>query len=119
MQKSSGDVCSAHSAECILNNVNKFTHFNLFYSKDGYLFDKEAILQYIISKKTEYARRLKEYERQKNVEDNETAELDALEEQKKILKFLNTEKNIVTSTVTKNGNLKRSLLDYPTLPNSD
>lgn len=90
--------------------------FNLFYSKDGYLFDKEAILTYIISKKTEYARRLKQYERQKNVEDNETAELDAMEEQKKILKFLNTEKNIVTSTVTKNGNFRRSILDYPTLP---
>lgn len=65
--------------------------------KDGYLFDKEAILQYIITKKTEYAKKLKEYERQKHAEQCEENEANALEEQKKILKFINTEKNIVTS----------------------
>lgn len=69
----------------------------LFYRKDGYLFDKEAILQYIITKKTEYAKKLKEYERQKQMEANETAEANALVEQKKLLKFINTEKNIVTT----------------------
>jgi nitric oxide synthase-interacting protein len=35
------------------------------YRSDGYLFDKEAILEYIITKKTEYYRKLKEYEKQK------------------------------------------------------
>lgn len=76
-----------------------------YYSKDGYLFDKEAILQYIISKKTEYARKMKEYERQKHHEDNDAAEIDALEEHKKLMKFINTERNVVTSTVTNNGML--------------
>ncbi|KAM7356081.1 nitric oxide synthase-interacting protein homolog isoform 1-T2 [Cochliomyia hominivorax] len=40
-------------------------------TKDGYLFDKEAILQYIITKKNEYSRKLKEYERLKKLEENE------------------------------------------------
>lgn len=62
------------------------------------MFDKEAILQYIITKKTEYAKKLKEYERQKRIENNETAENDALEEHKKLMKFINTENNIVTSS---------------------
>jgi hypothetical protein len=35
-------------------------------SPDGWLFDKEALLKYIIQKKQEYARKLKEYERQKD-----------------------------------------------------
>lgn len=64
--------------------------------KDGYLFDKEAILQYIITKKTDYAKKLKEFERQKQSDQNEENEANALEQQKKLLKFINTEKNIVT-----------------------
>ena len=35
-------------------------------SPEGWLFDKEALLKYIIEKKQEYARKLKEYERQKD-----------------------------------------------------
>ena len=35
-------------------------------SPAGWLFDKEALLKYIIEKKQEYARKLKEYERQKD-----------------------------------------------------
>lgn len=62
------------------------------------MFDKEAILQYIITKKTEYAKKLKEYERQKQMENNEVNEANALEEQKKLIKFINTEKNVITST---------------------
>lgn len=37
-------------------------------SQDGYLFDKEAILEYIIKQKKELARKQKEYEKQKNRE---------------------------------------------------
>lgn len=37
--------------------------------KDGYLFDKEAILEYVLTKKREYARKLKEYEKQKQKEE--------------------------------------------------
>ena len=35
-------------------------------SPEGWLFDKEALLKYIIEKKQEHARKLKEYERQKD-----------------------------------------------------
>lgn len=71
---------------------------SVIHRKDGYLFDKEAILQYIITKKTEFAKKLKEYERQKQMEQNESNEANALEEQKKLIKFINTEKNVITST---------------------
>jgi nitric oxide synthase-interacting protein len=39
------------------------------YRSDGYLFDKEVILEYIITKKNEYSRKLKEYEKQKRKEE--------------------------------------------------
>jgi hypothetical protein len=36
--------------------------------QDGYLYDKEAILEYILKQKKEIARKQKEYEKQKNRE---------------------------------------------------
>uniref|UniRef100_A0A0K8TR47 Nitric oxide synthase-interacting protein homolog n=1 Tax=Tabanus bromius TaxID=304241 RepID=A0A0K8TR47_TABBR len=65
-------------------------------TKDGYLFDKEAILQYILTKKNEYNRKLKEYEKLRKVEEEEEAKESAFEEQKRLEKFINTEKNIAT-----------------------
>ncbi|XP_014239412.1 nitric oxide synthase-interacting protein homolog [Cimex lectularius] len=67
---------------------------------DGYLFDKEAILQYIISKKNEISRKMKEYEKQKKKEETELAELADAEWQSKVENFLKTEKNIVSSSHT-------------------
>lgn len=58
-------------------------------------------MQYIITKKNEYSRKLKEYERQKRMEDSEVAENNAAEEQKKLQKFINTEHNIVGSLLSK------------------
>lgn len=66
---------------------------------DGYLFDKESILEYIITKKNEYSRKLKEYEKQKRKEQTELAELAAAEERSKLNNFLKTEKNIVSSPI--------------------
>lgn len=37
---------------------------NAFDISDGHLFDKEAILEYIIMKKNEISRKIKEYEKQ-------------------------------------------------------
>jgi nitric oxide synthase-interacting protein len=34
--------------------------------QEGYLYDKEAVLEYIVHKKKEIAQKLKEYEKQKN-----------------------------------------------------
>ena len=38
------------------------------FRQEGYLYDKEAILEYILKKKKENARKQKEYEKQKNRE---------------------------------------------------
>ncbi|XP_003691086.1 nitric oxide synthase-interacting protein homolog [Apis florea] len=72
-------------------------------TKDGYLFDKEAILEYVLTKKKEYARKLKEYEKQKQQEEEQSNEKSANEELQKLQNFLKGEKNIVSrsQTVTK------------------
>lgn len=63
-------------------------------TKEGYLFDKEAILEYIITKKNEYTRKLKKYEKQLKKEESEMAELAAAEKEANLIKFMNREKNI-------------------------
>ncbi|EZA50087.1 hypothetical protein DMN91_006320 [Ooceraea biroi] len=65
-------------------------------TKDGYLFDKEAILEYILTKKKEYARKLKEYEKQKQKVEEQSRVQTANEELKKLQNFLKGEKTIVT-----------------------
>jgi nitric oxide synthase-interacting protein len=66
-------------------------------TKEGYLFDKEAILEYIVTKKTDYTRKLKQYEKQLKKEDSEKAELAAAEKESNLIKFMNREKNISSS----------------------
>lgn len=50
---------------------------------DGYLYDKEAILEYIIQKKKEIARKLKEFEKQSKKTEEELKELSKAEEESK------------------------------------
>ncbi|XP_013185698.1 nitric oxide synthase-interacting protein homolog [Amyelois transitella] len=66
-------------------------------TKEGYLFDKEAILEYVITKKTEYTRKMKQYEKQLKREESEKAELAAAEREAKLIKFMNREKNITNT----------------------
>ncbi|XP_046673479.1 nitric oxide synthase-interacting protein homolog [Homalodisca vitripennis] len=68
-------------------------------TQDGYLFDKEAILEYIIRKKNDISRKMKEYEKQKKKEQTELAELAAAEKESKLNSFVKSEKNIVSSPV--------------------
>lgn len=63
-------------------------------TKEGYLFDKEAILEYVVTKKTEYTRLLKKYEKQLRKDESEKAELAAAEKEANLIKFMNREKNI-------------------------
>ncbi|KAL4224787.1 hypothetical protein ACF0H5_015484 [Mactra antiquata] len=56
-------------------------------TKDGYLYDKEAIISYILQKKKEIARKLKEYEKQKQKAQAEADEIKKLEEEANIKKF--------------------------------
>ncbi|CAK1544744.1 unnamed protein product [Leptosia nina] len=63
-------------------------------TKDGFLFDKEAVLEYIIRKKGEYNRKLKQYEKQLKKEEEEKKELAEAEKEANLIKFMNREKNI-------------------------
>ncbi|XP_034175854.2 nitric oxide synthase-interacting protein homolog [Osmia lignaria lignaria] len=69
-------------------------------TKDGYLFDKEAILEYVLTKKKEYTRKLKEYERQKQQQEERSNEKTANEELQKLQQFLKGEKTIVLKRQT-------------------
>ncbi|XP_046441516.1 nitric oxide synthase-interacting protein homolog [Daphnia pulex] len=61
-------------------------------SADGYLFDKEAILEYYLAKKKEILRQQKEYEKQNKREENEKNELKAAAHRSQVEKFIATEK---------------------------
>ncbi|KFM66436.1 Nitric oxide synthase-interacting protein, partial [Stegodyphus mimosarum] len=71
---------------------------------DGYLYDKEAILEYIIHQKKEIARRMKEYEKQQKKEAERMAELAKAEEESKAQKFIEMEKSIVSKPVASTSN---------------
>ncbi|XP_061167098.1 nitric oxide synthase-interacting protein-like [Saccostrea echinata] len=57
-------------------------------TQDGYLYDKESILEYILKKKKEIARKQKEYEKQKNREKEELAELAKAESETQKQEFM-------------------------------
>lgn len=80
-------------------------YFNLL-SKDGYLFDKEVILQYIITKKNEFHRKLKEYEKLKKEDNEENNQKIIAENNRRLAEFLKSENNIVTKPIDgfKSGN---------------
>jgi len=66
---------------------------------DGYLYDKEAIFEYIITKKNDYSRAMKEYEKQKKRLEKEQEEQSIIDEASRVEKFIKAESNItVTST---------------------
>lgn len=73
--------------------------FALYCSKDGYLFDKEVILQYIITKKNEHSRKLKEYARLKKKEEEENQVKLNTETNIKVSSFLSAENNIVSKPI--------------------
>nr|CAG4648012.1 EOG090X08E0 [Moina brachiata] len=64
-------------------------------SSDGYLFDKEAILEYYLAKKKEIARLLKEYEKQSKREENERNELVAAAHRSQVEKFIGNDHYIM------------------------
>lgn len=67
------------------------------------MFDKEVILEYIIRKKNEYSRQLKEYDRLKKKEEEDNASKILEQVDAKVMAFLKTENNIVSSPLkTKN-----------------
>lgn len=81
------DACSLSLQYC--NNPVVTQH--------GVLFDKEAILQYIVQKKIEAMRKIKEYDKQLKNEQKEQTELADAQQKDKVNKFLKVEKGIVLS----------------------
>jgi nitric oxide synthase-interacting protein len=65
----------------------------------GYIFDKESILTFIVDKKKEYDKKLKKYEAQLEEEKQNFRDTDNKEEEDKRKRFEATEKNIVTKRV--------------------
>ncbi|GBN15290.1 Nitric oxide synthase-interacting protein [Araneus ventricosus] len=75
---------------------------------DGYLYDKEAILEYMIHQKTEIAKKMKEYEKQQKREEKEMAELARAEERSRDLKFMKMESSIVSSRTASKSPISES-----------
>ncbi|XP_014676718.1 PREDICTED: nitric oxide synthase-interacting protein-like [Priapulus caudatus] len=65
-------------------------------SPDGYLFDKECVLEYIITQKKEIARKMKEYEKQSKKEATEMREIGQSEHRSKVEKFVAKEGSIMS-----------------------
>lgn len=64
----------------------------------GILYEREAVLEYIIQKKSDAIRKLKEYERQTKREARELQELADAEQRSKTERFLKLEKGITSSS---------------------
>lgn len=62
----------------------------------GFIFDKVAILEFILDKKKEYEKKMKEYEKQKDGEVEELKDIAAAEKEQMKQRFEETEKSIVT-----------------------
>jgi len=64
---------------------------------DGWIYEKEAILEYILSKKLENSRLLKAFENQKNQKDKDVQELMEIQKKERLEKFLASEGRLVAS----------------------
>ncbi|XP_017032093.1 nitric oxide synthase-interacting protein homolog [Drosophila kikkawai] len=63
-------------------------------TKQGYLFDKEAILEYIVTKKNEYSRQLKAYERVRRLEEDQLKHKAQTQHQARLESFVNAQKPV-------------------------
>ncbi|XP_072283073.1 nitric oxide synthase-interacting protein [Pyxicephalus adspersus] len=63
---------------------------------DGYIYEKEAILEYILHQKREIARQMKLYEKQKNEKKAEIEELSKAAKDSKMKAFLDKEMSIIS-----------------------
>ncbi|XP_062512863.1 nitric oxide synthase-interacting protein-like isoform X2 [Corticium candelabrum] len=68
-------------------------------TSDGYLYDREAILECLLHQKKEIARKTKEYEKQRKHQEKEQAELAAAEQQAKEEAFVKHENRITSAPI--------------------
>ncbi|KAG7459852.1 hypothetical protein MATL_G00215090 [Megalops atlanticus] len=66
---------------------------------DGYLYEKEAILEYILHQKAEIARKMKAYEKQKQAQKNDSQLESCSEERERAEKFKKSEGSIVSKPI--------------------
>ncbi|KAE8593722.1 hypothetical protein XENTR_v10019286 [Xenopus tropicalis] len=65
-------------------------------TSDGYIYEKEAILEYILHQKKEIARQMKAYDKQKNAKKAEMDELNKAAKESQMKAFLDKEMTIVS-----------------------
>uniref|UniRef100_A0AAR2KGJ1 Nitric oxide synthase-interacting protein n=1 Tax=Pygocentrus nattereri TaxID=42514 RepID=A0AAR2KGJ1_PYGNA len=68
-------------------------------TKDGYLYEREAILEYILHQKTEIAKKMKAFEKQKQALKSEGQLESCSEEREKVEKFKKREGSIVSKPI--------------------
>ncbi|XP_061081313.1 nitric oxide synthase-interacting protein [Conger conger] len=66
---------------------------------DGYLYEKEAILEYILHQKVEIARKMKAYEKQKRAQKSDSQLESSSGEREKVEKFKKRENSIVSKPI--------------------
>lgn len=66
---------------------------------DGYLYEKQAILEYILHQKTEIAKKMKAYEKQKQARKSSSQLESKSEEREKVEKFKTRENSIVSKPI--------------------
>ncbi|XP_077413424.1 nitric oxide synthase-interacting protein isoform X2 [Vanacampus margaritifer] len=66
---------------------------------DGFLYEKQAILEYILHQKTEIARKMKAYEKQKQAQKNDSQLESKSEEREKVEMFKSRENSIVSKPI--------------------
>jgi len=81
-------------------------------TKEGWLYDKETILKYMIQKKQEYARKLKEYERQKTDDLKDLREIADAEKSEAVKEFEKKEKDVMAATKNVAGSSKPALPSF-------
>ena len=75
---------------------------------EGWIYEKEAILEYILHKKIENAKMLKMFEKQKDNQEKEKHELSEIATKEKLEKFLRAEGKLVVSDSTKSSSSSTS-----------
>lgn len=83
-------------------------------SPEGWIYEKEAILEYILHKKLENAKLLKKYQKQKEEHDKDAKELGDIQSKEKLEKFLKAEGKLVTASGSKDTPSTSKKLDQST-----
>ena len=85
--------------EAQFDRIDRFASFR----PEGWIYEKEAILEYILHKKIENAKMMKQFEKQKDNQEREKNELSEIATKEKLEKFLRAEGKLVVSDSNASG----------------